>query len=96
MLPFKFGHADKWSLQREPFRLHLAPQMDVPIALEWLIWFEIAFGWTTSGIILALISGSLKKDYKLSIWSSPVRCSPAPAGERASRAPRGRRMRKVA
>jgi hypothetical protein len=62
MLPFKFGHADKWSLQREPFRLHLAPQMDVPIALEWLIWFEIAFGWTTSGIILALISGSLKKD----------------------------------
>jgi hypothetical protein len=30
--------------------------------LEPLIWLEILFGWIASGIILALVTGMLKKD----------------------------------
>ena len=64
MLPLKLGQADKWSVERKPFQLRVAGrEMAFPEwALQPLIWVEILFGWLTSGIILALVSGMLKKD----------------------------------
>jgi len=65
MLPLKLGHAEKWTLQRKEFDLSITRSLQVHMSgsvLQALIWIEILFGWVTSGIILAQVSGLLKKD----------------------------------
>jgi hypothetical protein len=64
MLPLKLGEAEKWTFQRKPFQLHLYG-WHVGVA-DWVIAASrrvaILYGWVASGIILALITGMLKKD----------------------------------
>jgi hypothetical protein len=60
MLPLKLGQADKWSVELKPVQLWFMTLP--PSALQWLLWLEIIFGWVVSGIVLALVSGMLKKE----------------------------------
>ncbi|HKM65376.1 MAG TPA: hypothetical protein VJY39_23095 [Acidisphaera sp.] len=64
MLPLKLGVADKWSVDPRPFQFDIVGWHATwpPWALQWLLWLEIVFGWVASGIVLALVSGMLKKD----------------------------------
>ena len=67
MLPLKLGQADKWSIERQPFRLDIFAVLarDHPRtgALQQGCWrLETIFGWVVGGIVLGLVSGILRKD----------------------------------
>lgn len=67
MLPVvKLGEADAWGPSRTAFRLPLPLGLpDALIGADWtqyVIWAETVFGWFAGGMLLAVVSGFIKKD----------------------------------
>jgi hypothetical protein len=67
MLPVvKLGEADAWKPSGTGFRLRLPfglaePNVDKAWT-QYVIWIEILFGWLAGGLLLAVVSGLIKKD----------------------------------
>jgi hypothetical protein len=66
MLPVvKLGEADTWKPSRTGFRLRLPWDLGVNVGADWtqyVVWLETIFGWFAGGMLLAVVSGLIKKD----------------------------------
>lgn len=67
MLPVvKLGQADAWTPTNKAFTLRLPLGFGtVPVgagATQFVVWTETVFGWLAGGILVALVSGLIKKD----------------------------------